>query len=113
MAGSRCFQLGREGPSRQGEVPMSPRLKPGVVLFLLFFSPSLSRFLGAAELTAPSALTATAVSSNRINLAWLDGNNGMHSFRIERRLAASAWVEIGTTSKDAPNYPDISLQPFT
>src|SRR5262245_46837097 len=93
---------------------MGRRLKkPGLVLFLLFLSSSLSTVLNAGVLDAPTALTATAVSSNRIDLAWLDTNNSEHSFRIERRLAGGTWAHIGTTSKDVRTYSDIALQQFT
>ena len=49
--------------------------------------------------TAPSGLTATAVNSAQINLAWTDNSNYETSFKIERKIgAAGTYAEIASTS---------------
>ena len=43
---------------------------------------------------APSGLTATAVSSSRIDLAWVDNANDEDFFKLQRRRDGGAWVGI-------------------
>lgn len=55
---------------------------------------------------APTGLTATPVSSARIDLAWsnVDGEDG---YKVERKLASSStWAQIGTTAADVVRYTD-------
>ncbi|HEX8253140.1 MAG TPA: fibronectin type III domain-containing protein, partial [Thermoanaerobaculia bacterium] len=60
---------------------------------------------------APSGLTATAVSTTQINLAWTDGSANESGFRIERCTGASCtnFVQIAETAADAASYSDSTL----
>ncbi len=64
---------------------------------------------------APSGLTATAVSSSKINLVWADSANNEDGFKIERKTgAAGAYVQIATVGADVTNFSNISgLSPNT
>ena len=66
----------------------------------------------AATLGTPSGLTATAVSSTQINLAWNDVT-GETSFLIERKIGAGAYSQIGTTGANVTTYQDASLNANT
>ena len=63
---------------------------------------------------APTRLTATVVSSSRINLAWQDNSANVKGFRIERRVSRTAdWIEIGTAAANTPWFADMGLEPTT
>ncbi|MEW6181570.1 MAG: multicopper oxidase domain-containing protein [Bacillota bacterium] len=63
---------------------------------------------------APSNLTAAAVSSSRIYLAWQDNATTEDGFRIERRTGASPeYVEIAVLPAGGTNYTDSGLAPAT
>ena len=63
---------------------------------------------------APSRLTATAVSSSRINLAWQHDSTNVDEFRVERRVAGRAvWSEIGMTAASTRRFTDMGLKPTT
>jgi len=54
----------------------------------------------------PSGLTATAISTSRIDLAWTDVA-GEEGYKIERRPDSSTtWAQIGTTGVDVARYED-------
>jgi hypothetical protein len=53
---------------------------------------------------APSGLTATAVSRNRIDLAWQDNSSNETGFQIERSRAGGAFSLIATTGASATTY---------
>jgi len=55
---------------------------------------------------APSGLTATAMSSSRIDLAWTDNADTESSFKIERRAGAAAFALIATVGTDVKSYSD-------
>ena len=58
----------------------------------------------------PGSLTATAVSSSRIDLSWQDNNIHETGFRVQRRQAgASLWLPIGTTGANATAFLDVGL----
>jgi hypothetical protein len=60
--------------------------------------------------TAPSGLTAQAVSQSRINLAWQDNSGDETGFRVERSPDGSTgWTQIGTTSANVTSYSDDGL----
>jgi hypothetical protein len=60
----------------------------------------------------PTNLTATAVSSITINLAWTDNSTNETAFRVERSPAAAGpWTYIGAATQAA--YGDSLLQPST
>ena len=63
---------------------------------------------------APARLTARAVSSSRIKLAWQDNSTNEKGFRIERRGAGTRdWVEIGTVAANLTTFLDEGLKPLT
>ena len=63
---------------------------------------------------SPAGLTAAAVSSSRIDLAWTDVG-GEEGYKIERKLTTSStWEQIGQTAADAASYVDTNgLAPGT
>jgi phosphodiesterase/alkaline phosphatase D-like protein len=62
---------------------------------------------------APSNLTATAVSTNQINLSWQDNSSDEAGFKVERRNGADVYTELATTSVNIATYNDASLSPST
>jgi hypothetical protein len=65
---------------------------------------------------APSGLSATAISSSRIDLSWADNANTESGFKIERKTGTNgAYSEIGTVGVNMTSYSDTdpSLSPAT
>ena len=58
---------------------------------------------------APSALTADAVSSSQINLAWADNSSNEAGFQIERSPDGVSFIQIGSTAANATSYSDTGL----
>jgi titin len=62
---------------------------------------------------APSGLTATAVSTNQINLAWADNSNVEDGFKIERAPdnagSPGVWAQIGAAATNITGYADTGL----
>ncbi len=59
---------------------------------------------------APSNLTATAVSTTRVNLTWQDNSADETGFRLERKTGAGGtYVEINTVGVNVQSYPDSVL----
>ena len=68
----------------------------------------------ATPLSAPTKLTATAVSYNGVDLAWQDTSDGETGFMVQRRVDGSSdWVEIGTAAANATMLSDAGLEPTT
>jgi hypothetical protein len=64
--------------------------------------------------TAPSNLSATAVSTTQINLSWQDNSSDETGFRIERKTGASGtYTQIATTGTNVATYNDSGLSPST
>jgi phosphodiesterase/alkaline phosphatase D-like protein len=64
--------------------------------------------------TAPSKLTATAVSTAQINLSWQHNSGDESGFKIERKTGASGtYAQIATTNTDIASYSDSGLSPST
>ena len=61
----------------------------------------------------PSDLSATAISSNQINLLWTDNAINATGYGIERSLDGSNFVQVATASANATNYSDTGLAPNT
>ena len=62
----------------------------------------------------PTHLTATALSSSRIDLAWQDNSSNETGFRVQRRVDGSDnWIEIGTTAANINTFSDEGLEPLT
>jgi fibronectin type 3 domain-containing protein len=67
-----------------------------------------------AGLSAPSDLTATAVSSDTIRLSWTEANKTESGFSVERSQGTEgAFVKIGTAPKNATAYEDRALAAST
>ena len=65
-------------------------------------------------LPPPTQLTATAVSSSRIDLTWQDTSTDETGFRVQRRRAGSMdWVEIAIAPANATRFSDEGLLPTT
>ena len=62
----------------------------------------------------PTDLTATPVSSSRMDLTWQDNSGNETGFRVQRRLDGTAdWVSIGTTAANVAVFSDDGLLPAT
>lgn len=60
----------------------------------------------------PLSLSATAMSTGRIDLAWTDDSNNEFEFRIERSENAGAdFVIVGAAPKDSQSFSDLGLLP--
>jgi fibronectin type III domain protein/beta-propeller repeat-containing protein len=74
------------------------------IFFALFPS------LALAALSAPSSLSATAISGSQINLAWVDNSNNENGFEIERTTVLSGpWTKIATTGAGVKSYANTGL----
>ena len=63
---------------------------------------------------APSALTATTISSTQIDLGWKDNSTNETGFKIERSdNGGVSFVQIATVSANAVAYSDTVLTPST
>jgi hypothetical protein len=58
---------------------------------------------------APTDLTATAVSSTRIDLAWHDNSNNEIGFRVERSLDGSNFAEIASLGSNVTAFSDTTV----
>ena len=59
---------------------------------------------------APTSLTATAVSSSQIDLAWTDVSTGNQSYKVERSTDNVNWTEIATgLAANATSYSAVGL----
>jgi len=63
--------------------------------------------------SAPTGLTATAVSTNQINLAWAAGSVNHTGFVIERSLNGSSYTQIATTGAATLTYASTGLSANT
>ena len=61
---------------------------------------------------APSALSATAVSSSQINLTWMDVDNES-GFGIERSSDGTTFIEVATVGANVTGYSDTGLAAST
>ncbi len=59
--------------------------------------------------SAPSGLTATAMSCYQINLAWMDNSDNETDFAVERSPDNSVWTHIATTSANVVTYSNLGL----
>ena len=66
--------------------------------------------LNSSVAAAPSGLSATAVSSSRINLSWKDNSLNETGFRIERKTGAGGtYTQVASVGKDVTRYTDTGL----
>ncbi|MBN1842347.1 MAG: fibronectin type III domain-containing protein [Deltaproteobacteria bacterium] len=65
-------------------------------------------------LLAPSGLSATAVSSSRIDLSWTNNSSKQSGFRIERKIGLyGTHAEIAIVDANIPTYSDTGLTDCT
>jgi hypothetical protein len=90
------------------------------MLFLLNSAgvPSIARIVqlsndAAPVPAAPTNLTASAVSTSQINLAWTDNASSESGFRIERSANGTSFTEINTVGGNVTTYADTGLNPST
>ncbi len=70
--------------------------------------------LGGTAPSAPSGLSATAVSSSQINLSWTDNSSNETGFRIERKIGSGGtYGEITTVGAGVTSYNNTSLSAST
>ena len=55
---------------------------------------------------APSGLAATAIGTNRIDLAWTDNSSNETGFAIERSTDNASWLQVATLGAGATSYSD-------
>jgi titin len=61
--------------------------------------------------SAPSNLTASAISSNQINLAWSDKSDNETGFKIYRSTDGSNFTQIATVDRNVTTYSSTGLSP--
>jgi Zn-dependent metalloprotease/transcriptional regulator CtsR len=82
-------------------------------------NPNVSGYSNTATATtfpvpaAPSNLTATAVSSSRINLAWTDNSTNEIGFKVERSTDGATFSLLVTLGANAVSYADTNLAAST
>jgi hypothetical protein len=69
--------------------------------------------LNPPSLTAPSNLTATAISSSQINLTWQDNSSDETGFEIERKTGSGSYSQIATLGANVASYSDAFLSAGT
>jgi hypothetical protein len=68
---------------------------------------------GTTPPNAPGGLTATAVSSSQINLAWTDNASNESGFKVERSPDGISFTQIGTAAAGATSYSNTGLAAAT
>ena len=70
---------------------------------------------GTTPLAKPTSATATAVSSSRINLTWIDNSASETGYKIERKkTAAGTYAQIDKAGANVQSYSDTNgLEPNT
>ena len=77
-----------------------------------------SAYSNEAELmtlsAAPTGLSATAINSREVDLAWSDHSGGETGFKVERRSPpAAAWAVVGTTGANVTVFVDRTVREET
>jgi hypothetical protein len=57
----------------------------------------------------PTNLTATAISSTRIDLVWTDNTTYEQSYKVERATGGGAFTQVATLGANATSYSSTSL----
>jgi hypothetical protein len=91
----------RRDASRRGV-----RVAAAVAAFLV----ALAGSAGAAPVSPPTSLTATALSSSQIRLNWVDTNNNEEGYFVERSLSStSGFSQIASLAANATSYTSTGL----
>jgi len=71
----------------------------------------LKSFLNAScsGLGIPTELTATAISTTQINLAWNDNSSSETGYEVWRSVNLHNWTKIATIAADSTSYPNTGL----
>ncbi|MDP3297216.1 MAG: fibronectin type III domain-containing protein, partial [Thermodesulfovibrionia bacterium] len=78
-----------------------------ILALIILFSFASSVF---AVPSAPSNLTATAMSSSQINLSWMDNSNNETGFKIERKKGATGtYSQVATVGVNVTTYSNTGL----
>jgi Fibronectin type III domain. len=91
-------------------------LKPGesgTVPSEIVPSSVLTPYIQAVLPAAPTNLTATTVSSHRINLNWTDASSNELGFRLEMRKEGEAFAEFAMITANQTSYQVTGLTPET
>jgi titin len=67
----------------------------------------------AVLLQTPGGLTATAITSQQVNLEWVDNSSGESGFHIERSTGGGAYVVIGNAGANFRNFYDVTTSATT
>ena len=62
---------------------------------------------------APSNLTATAVSTSRINVAWTDNATNEAGFKVERTADGTTWLQAGILAANVTSFANTNLTSST
>jgi hypothetical protein len=68
---------------------------------------------GTAPPADPSDLTAVAISSNQVNLNWLDNSSDETGFRIERKTGSGAYLPLQDVPAGSTTFSDTTTVAFT
>jgi regulation of enolase protein 1 (concanavalin A-like superfamily)/transcriptional regulator CtsR len=68
---------------------------------------------GATIPTAPSSLSATAVSSSQVDLSWTDNSSNEQGFKIERKTGTGSYSEIVQLGANVTSYSNTGLSGST
>ncbi len=64
--------------------------------------------------TAPSSLSATAISTTQIDLSWKDNSDNETGFKLERSLdGSSGWTEVASLTANTTTYQNTGLTAAT
>lgn len=64
--------------------------------------------------SAPSGLTAAAVSYSKVNLSWTDNSNNEDGFKIERKTGSGGtYAQLATVGSNVKTYQDTGLTALT
>lgn len=66
-------------------------------------------FKAVSSLSAPTNLTATAITSSAISLSWTDNATGEDGYKLERKIGTGPYTEITTLSANATSYTNSGL----
>jgi len=64
---------------------------------------------GVTPPTAPSGLTATAISSSQINLSWTDNSSNEDGFYIDRKQGTGTFTQIASVGANVKTYSNTGL----
>jgi hypothetical protein len=69
--------------------------------------------MGMSPPAAPTGLTASAISSSRIDLSWTDASSDETGFRIQRKISGGIFSTLATVGANVTTYSNTGLTPDT